>query len=30
MESMMNMQQGGFNEPMAANSALGGGAFGSW
>jgi hypothetical protein len=33
MESMSNMQQqqsGGFNEPMAANAALGGGAFGSW
>lgn len=29
MESMMNMQ-GGLSEPMAANSALGGGAFGSW
>lgn len=29
MESMMNMQQGGFNEPMAANSVLGGSAFGS-
>ena len=28
MESMMNMQ-GGFNEPMAANSVLGGSAFGS-
>ena len=24
MESMMNMQSGGFNEPMAANSVLGG------
>jgi hypothetical protein len=33
MESMSNMpqqQSGGFNEPMAANAALGGGAFGSW
>lgn len=30
MESMMNMQQGGFSEPMAANAALGGGAFSSW
>lgn len=30
MESLMNMQQqGGFNEPMAANSVLGGSAFGS-
>lgn len=29
MESMMNMPQGGFQEPMAANSVLGGGSFGS-
>ena len=29
MESMMNMQNGGFNEPMAANAVLGGSAFGS-
>jgi hypothetical protein len=30
MESMMNMQQGGVTEPMAANDALGGGAFSTW
>lgn len=29
MESMMNMPQGGLQEPMAANSVLGGGSFGS-
>ena len=29
MESMMNMQQNGIQEPMAANSVLGGSAFGS-